>query len=68
MSEINGIIADKPRKIRGDRTDILLYEESGSWPDWKKAYIQGEALVNIQGQKFGMRMAWGKIFMCPPTL
>ena len=59
-SEINGITADKPGKIRGDRTDILLYEESGSWPNWKKAYIQGEALVNIQGQKFGIRMAWGK--------
>lgn len=58
-SEINGITADKPGKIRGDRTDILLYEESGSWPNWKKAYIQGEALVNIQGQKFGIRMAWG---------
>lgn len=60
MSEINGINADKPRKIRGDRTDILLYEESGSWPDWKKAYLQGEALVGIQGSKFGIRLAWGK--------
>ena len=29
-SEIEGIIGDKPRKIRGDKTDILLYEESGS--------------------------------------
>ena len=59
MSEINGINADKPNKIRGDRTDILLYEESGSWPNWKKAYLQGEALVGIQGAKFGIRMAWG---------
>lgn len=59
MSEINAIIADKPNKIRGDRTDILLYEESGSWPNWKKAYIQGEALVGIQGSKFGIRLAWG---------
>jgi len=39
MSEIEGIIADKPRKIRGDRTDILIYEESGSWPKWKKAFL-----------------------------
>lgn len=59
MSEIVGIIADKPNKIRGDRTDILLYEESGSWPNWKKAFIQGDALVGIQGQKFGIKMAWG---------
>lgn len=59
MSEIIGINADRPSKIRGDRTDILLYEESGSWPNWKKAYLQGEALVGIQGAKFGIRLAWG---------
>ena len=59
MSEIVGITADKPNKIRGDRTDLLIYEESGSWPNWKKAFIQGDALVNIQGQKFGIKLAWG---------
>ena len=58
-SEIEGIIADKPNKIRGDRTDILLYEESGSWPDWKKAFIQGDALVFIQGIRFGIKLGWG---------
>lgn len=36
MSEITGINADKPNKIRGDRTDLLIYEESGSWPQWKE--------------------------------
>ena len=30
MSQISGVIADKPNKIRGDRTDMLFYEESGS--------------------------------------
>lgn len=59
MSEINGINADKPNKIRGDRTDLLIYEESGSWPKWKKAFEQGDALVGIQGAKFGIKMAWG---------
>jgi hypothetical protein len=59
MSEIVGITADRPNKIRGDRTDLLIYEESGSWPNWKKAFIQGDALVNIQGQKFGIKLAWG---------
>jgi hypothetical protein len=59
MSEIDGITADTPGKIRGDRVDLLLYEESGSWPGWKKAFIQGEALVNIQGEKFGIKLAWG---------
>ena len=59
MSEIEGITADKPNKIRGDRTDILLYEESGSWPNWMKAFIQGDALVFIQGIRFGMKLGWG---------
>lgn len=59
MSEIVGIAADKPNKIRGDRTDYLVYEESGSWPNWKKAFIQGDALINIQGIRFGIKCAWG---------
>lgn len=29
-SEIEGIVADSPEKIRGDRTERLLYEEAGS--------------------------------------
>lgn len=58
-SEIEGIVADKPNKIRGDRTDILIYEESGSWPNWKKAFIQGDALIDIQGNRFGIKLAWG---------
>ena len=58
-SEIIGIIAAKPRAIRGDRTDLLLYEESGSWENWKKAFIQGDALVGIQGNRFGIKLGWG---------
>jgi hypothetical protein len=30
MSEIEGIVADNPRKVRGDRTERLIYEEAGS--------------------------------------
>lgn len=59
LSEIVGITADKPNKIRGDRTDLLIYEESGSWPNWKKAFIQGDALVFVQGVRFGIKLAWG---------
>lgn len=59
MSQIQGITADKPNKIRGDRTDLLFYEEAGSWPLLRKAWIQGEALVAIQGQKFGIKLAGG---------
>lgn len=60
MSQIQGIVADKPNKIRGDRTDLLMYEEFGSWPNSTKAFIQGDALVGIQGQKFGIKIAGGK--------
>lgn len=59
LSQIQGITADKPNKIRGDRTDLLFYEESGSWPNLQKAWTQGEALVNIQGQKFGIKLSGG---------
>lgn len=60
MSQIQGIVADKPNKIRGDRTDLLLYEEGGSWPNSTKAFIQGDALVGIQGKKFGIKVIGGK--------
>lgn len=59
MSQIQGIVADKPNKIRGDRTDLLLYEEGGSWPNSTKAFIQGDALVGIQGKKFGIKVIGG---------
>lgn len=57
MSSINGIVADKPNKIRGDRADLLIYEESGSWPNSIKAFLQGDALVGIQGARFGIKVA-----------
>jgi hypothetical protein len=30
MSEIEGIVADNPGKVRGDRTERLIFEEAGS--------------------------------------
>lgn len=59
MSQIEGILADKPNKIRGDRTDLLVYEELGSWPNSAKAFIQGDALVGIQGARFGIKLGGG---------
>ena len=59
MSQIEGILADKPNKIRGDRTDLLVYEELGSWPNSTKAFIQGDALVGIQGARFGIKLGGG---------
>ena len=59
MSTIKGIIADQPNKIRGDRCDLLLYEEGGSWINSTKAFIQGDALIHIQGEQFGYKVIGG---------
>jgi hypothetical protein len=37
MSEIEGIVADNPRKVRGNRTERLVFEEAGSYPNLVKA-------------------------------
>lgn len=58
-SMIKGIIADSPNKIRGDRCDLLLYEEGGSWINSTKAFIQGDALIHIQGEQFGFKVIGG---------
>ncbi len=54
LSTIQGVVADDPQKIRGDRVDILIYDEAGSWKGLIKAVIQGEALVTVQGVRFGI--------------
>lgn len=59
QSSIKGIPADVPNKIRGDRTEFLLYEESGSWTNWVTAWTQGEALVFTGGSRVGIRVGWG---------
>ena len=38
LSQIQKIVVDKPGKLRGDRTDILMFEEVGLWPKFTKAY------------------------------
>lgn len=59
MSEIEGIVADSPEKVRGDRIDRLFFEEFGSNKVAEKSYIQGQALVTVMGKKIGTRIAWG---------
>ena len=59
MSQIEGIVADSDAKIRGDRIDLLIYEEAGSNPVLRKSYIKGKALIYIGGSKFGVRMLGG---------
>ena len=58
-SDILGIVADNPNKLRGERVDLLLFEEAGSNPVLLKTYIQSNALVEILGNKFGTRLIWG---------
>jgi len=59
MSEIHTIVADKPGKIRGDRTDRLIYEEAGSNPILSASWIQGDSLVELGGQHFGTKIGLG---------
>lgn len=59
-SLIEAIVADNDRKIRGDRVDLLLYEEAGSNPVLRQSYIKGNALVEIGGNRFGIRMVGGR--------
>ena len=47
MSEIIGVVADVPRKVRGFRSFRLLYEEFGSNPISKTSWVQGEALITL---------------------
>ena len=54
-------MADDPNKIRGDRVERLIYEEAGSQPKLIKAWIQGNALVEIGGEKIGTRIAGGEL-------
>lgn len=59
MSQIIGITADKPSKIRGYRSDLLIMEEAGSWVGSTKAYIQSTALVGPKGAQWGIRIVGG---------
>lgn len=58
-SMIEGVVADSPGKVRGDRVDLLVFEEAGSNPVLRTSYIQGEALIYIGGTKFGIRLCGG---------
>lgn len=59
MAEIEGIPADHPRKIRGDRTDRLIFEEFGSNPISSTSWVQGTALVELGGVRVGLKIGFG---------
>lgn len=61
LSEIEGIVADNPRKVRGDRVERLVFEEAGSNQNLIKSWIQGNALVELGGKKIGTRITGGRI-------
>ncbi len=58
-SQIEGIIVDKDRKMRGDRVQFLFLEEAGSNPILERSFIKAEELVTVGGNKVGVIMAAG---------
>lgn len=48
-SEVIAINGSKPSNIRGDRVDLLIYDECGSWPNLTTAVVQGQELCEVQG-------------------
>lgn len=58
-SQVIGIVADKPNKIRGYRADMLMFEEAGSFKGLAKEYIKSTALVGPPGASWGLRLVGG---------
>lgn len=56
MSSINGIVADKPNKIRGDRADLLIYEESGCHIKGTKVIMADGSLKAVEDIKIGDKL------------
>lgn len=59
QSEVVGINGSKPSNIRGDRLDLLIYDEAGSWPNLTTAIIQGQELCEVQGVPRGIMLYGG---------
>lgn len=59
QSQVVGINGSDPGNIRGDRVELLIYDEAGSWPDLTTAVIQGQELVEVQGIPRGIMLFGG---------
>ena len=59
MSQIEGIVADKPSKVRGDRAELVVFEEGGSNPVLSTSFIQGRALTEVAGNVKGILLVGG---------
>ncbi len=58
-STVIGINGSKPSNIRGDRVDLLIFDEAGSWPNLTTAIIQGQELCEVQGVPRGIMLYGG---------
>lgn len=58
-SVVKGINGSKPSNIRGERVDLLIYDEAGSWPDLTTAIVQGQELCEVQGVPRGIMLFGG---------
>ena len=59
-SEVEGLVCDDPDKLRGDRTQILVYEEAGADTALMKKWVKGTALITVLGGKrVGRKIAFG---------
>ena len=59
MSMIEGIVADDSKKVRGDRADLVIYEEAGSNPILVPSVIKGEELITVGGIRRGIAVIGG---------
>ena len=59
MAEIEGIVADDPNKVRGDRTERLIFEEFGSNQHSVTSWIKGDALIHVGGNRIGIKIGGG---------
>ena len=59
MSQIQGIVSDKPGKLRGERCYRVFFEEAGNHGALIDSYVQGRALVDILGFRVGSRIVFG---------
>ena len=59
LSVVKGINGSKPSNIRGERVDLLIYDEAGSWPDLTTSVVQGQELCEVQGVPRGIMLFGG---------
>lgn len=59
MAQISGQVVDKADKLRGDRAERVIFEESGSNPILLDTFAVSQALVIINGVRLGTRIIFG---------